>query len=135
MPIQSGLDYLVEVFISGSNTLVAGQRGLTLPKTAENLDATSKDESGWTKTIGGTRAWDIELDGLLIYEDAGQDYLLTSFKNNTSLTVQITRPDGKVWKGDARITAHEEAMPYNDVATFKVTLKGEGIPAKFWETP
>jgi TP901-1 family phage major tail protein len=135
-PIR-GIDILVKVN-TGSEaspvwTTVGGQRGLTLNRSADTLDNTSKTDdltlAGWKSQLSGLREWSIDCDGLLVDGDAALDLLETAWEGGDYVQVQAVRT-GKTYQGNAYITDLSIDAPHDDMATVSCTLVGAGALAE-----
>lgn len=129
-----GVDFLIYVNTGTEGspvwTLVAGQRGGTLNREAETLDMTSKDNFGWTDADYGNLSWSIEGDGLLVENDAGYLHLENAFMNKSVVMVRFETAAGNKYEGDAIITSFPIEAPYDDNATYSITLTGKGALTK-----
>lgn len=126
----TGFSWIVRLLVSGSYEKLAAQRTATLNLTADEIDATSKDENAWAKVISGRRSWSIEMDAAVIVSNAAYITLLDAFFANpqTQILVEIVRHDGKVFRGSANITNISHELPYDELATYSLTLSGVGEP-------
>lgn len=109
--------------------VLGGQRGATLNRAAESLDATSKD-SEWRENLQGIKEWSIDADGLLIESDEAYDLLEDIFMDDGEVGVIITMPSGKKYQGNAVITDFPLEMPYDDLVTYTVAFTGNGALEK-----
>ena len=118
----------LDIKISIGETFLAGQRGATLNRSAETIDITNKVSAGWKEMITSVKEWSIDCDGVFVADDAALKQLETAFNNNT--TVQVKIADG-VWgyQGTAIITDFPIEAPYDDAATYSLTLQGTGALA------
>ena len=65
----AGKDILLAIFDeTGENLLaIAGQQGLTINRSADSIEVTSKDTvGGWKSKIAGMKEWSIDNDGLYV---------------------------------------------------------------------
>ncbi|MCB2554740.1 phage major tail protein, TP901-1 family, partial [Listeria monocytogenes] len=65
----AGKDVILAVFNAAGDKLlaVAGQQGLTVNRSKDSIEITSKDTVGvWKSKIGGMKEWSIENDGLYV---------------------------------------------------------------------
>lgn len=135
---ETGIQYVVELDTTGGGNwiAVAHQRGGSLPLDRDAIDATSKDDNAWGKTLAGRRNWSIDVDGLIVTDNAAYLEMVDNFQNDTgALPIRITRSDGNVFQGSANLTSFSHEFPYDDVASYSATFAGEGAPTKFWEAP
>lgn len=107
-------------------TKVAGQRGGTFNRSSDTLDLTSKDNAGWQDEDYGTASWSIEADGLLVESDAGYAALENAFDDKTYVLVRWETAAGNKYEGQAIITDFSTEAPYDDSATYSITLNGKG---------
>ena len=115
----------LDIKISIGETFLAGQRGATLNRSAETIDITNKVSAGWKEMITSVKEWSVDCDGVFVAGDAALEQLETAFNSNTVVDVKIT--DG-TWgyKGKAIITDFPIEAPYDDAATYSLTLQGTG---------
>ncbi len=135
----TGFNWLV--FIDTANdpqnptfTKVCGQRGLTMNRTADEVDVTNKcSEDSWKEFVLSLREWSQDLDGVVELADSGYQGVLDMFRQRRTVLVQKQASDGSTEVGLAFVTEISEEAPYDDAATFTLTLKGTGpltpIPA------
>lgn len=105
---------------------VAGQRGGTFSRSSDTLDLTSKDNNGWQDEDYGMASWTIEADGLLVESDAGYTALEDAFDNKEFVLVRWETAAGNKYEGQAVITDFSTEAPYDDSATYSITLNGKG---------
>lgn len=107
-------------------TTVAGQRGGTFNRSSDTLDLTSKDNAGWQDEDYGVASWTIEGDGLLVEDDAGYLALEDAFDNKQFVQVRWETAAGNKYEGQALIADFNTEAPYDDNATYSITLNGKG---------
>ena len=107
---------------------VAGQRGGTLNRSSEGIDITTKDNSGWTDEDYGSNSWGVDLDGVIPENQAAYERLEEAWLNQEFVLVQWRTPTRKAYQGLARIEDFPEEAPYDDTATYSLTLVGKGKP-------
>ncbi|MFI8708477.1 phage major tail protein, TP901-1 family [Bacillus sp. NPDC077411] len=118
-----------KVFIEDATTgkLLAGQRNATLSRSAETIDATSKDTLGfWKESLAGFKEWSIDCDGAFIESDTAYGLLETAFMNSENVVVYIELPSGTKYKGETTITDFSLEFPYDDLVTYSISLQGSG---------
>lgn len=122
----------VKVYIKDAETGqdLGGQRGATLNRSAETLDATSKDGAGWQENVQGLKSWGIDADGLLVESDAAYGILEEAFLNSEKVVAYIELPSGNRYEGDCIITDFPIEAPHDDLVTYSVSLTGTGALAK-----
>lgn len=116
-------------------TQVAGQRGGTLNRSHETIDMTSKDGDGWADVEYGQGSWSIDGDGVYSESDVALTAIEDAFMEKAAVKVEWRTPAGNRYYGDAVITSFPIAAPYNDLATYTLTLTGKGKPQKGTVTP
>ena len=138
----TGLKCLV-ILTDSNNKPIAGQRGATLSRTAETIDTTSKDDGLWASAIAGYRSWSVEVEGAWLEGDERLKALDQAFTNGTPINVAIlmnanTPGKGRVggtygeytakesYTGEAYITDFSYELPYDDLASYSMTLQGNG---------
>lgn len=127
--MASGVNFLiyVEDKITPSTYIkVAGQRGGTLNREYETIDVTSKDGDGFITEEYGMGSWSIEGDGLLVESDAGFLALEDAFDNAEYVKVRFETAAGNKYEGTCLITDFPVEAPYDDAATYSITLNGKG---------
>lgn len=107
-------------------TAVGGQRGCTLNRSADEIDASDKTTGGWKKTLPGLLNWSMDCDAVLLDSDNAYDALESAYENRTSVLVKMERPDGRKYQGEAHITDFPMEAPQDDVASISITLSGKG---------
>lgn len=133
MPKIKGVDVLIKVEDSampGTYVAVGGQRGATINRSAEAIDTTTKDSSGWKENEYGMKEWGLDCDGLLIESDAAYVDLEDAFMNGTKVKVELSLPGGTKYSGTALVTDFPIELPYDDTVTYSVALQGDGALVK-----
>ena len=126
-----GKDILLCIFNAAGDKLlaIAGQRGLTLNRTKESIEITSKDsEGGWKSRVTGMKEWSIENDGVYITSDETHGLLSKAFEEDTFVCLKIINNKTKtaMFGGLATITEYPIEAPYDDALTYSLTLEGTG---------
>lgn len=122
---KRGLDIKISVKNGAEDKFLAGQRGATLNRSAETIEITNKVSAGWKENITSVKEWSIDCDGVFVADDAALSELETAFNANTLVDVKIS--DG-TWgyTGKAIITDFPIEAPYDDAATYSLSLMGSG---------
>ena len=116
----------VDVLISVDEAVIGGQRGATLNREVNTIDATHKQVAGWGYSIAGQGSWSIDTDGVLLADDASLDTLEEAFENKEAVKVTWTNPGGKSYTGDAILTSYPIEAPMDDVMTYSMSFQGQG---------
>ncbi|MBV7509626.1 phage major tail protein, TP901-1 family [Bacillus sp. sid0103] len=123
----AGMKVLLKIKNPSTGVTLAGQKNATLNRSAETIDATSKDTAGfWKESIQGFKEWSIDADGCFVESDVAYDYLETKFLNSENVDVELVFPSGKKYSGSVTITDFSLEFPYDDLVTYSVSLQGSG---------
>lgn len=127
----AGKDIILAIWGADGSKLLAisGQQGLTINRSADSIEITSKDtEGGWKSKIAGMKEWSIDNDGLYVPNDESHSVLSEAFENGDPVCVKIV--NGKTKKGMfgglAVITDYPIEAPYDGAMTYSLTLEGMG---------
>jgi TP901-1 family phage major tail protein len=101
-----------------------------LSRGADTFDSTSKDSDGWLQNEVGFKNWELSSEGLLVETDAGYTALEDAFMNDEKVKVQMVTAGGNKYEGFAIITDFPVDAPYDDLATYSITLLGDGALSK-----
>lgn len=126
----SGVKVKVYIMDTTTGAALAGQRGATLNRSAETLDATSKDGAGWAENVAGLKSWGIDCDGIYAESDAAYAILEEAFLNSEEVEAYVELPSGTKFQGKCIITDFPLEFPYDDLATYSLTLTGSGALQK-----
>ncbi|PHA62861.1 phage major tail protein, TP901-1 family [Bacillus wiedmannii] len=119
----------VKLFIKEATTgkVLAGQRNASLSRSAESIDATSKDTEGnWKESLQGFKEFSIDADGAFVESDEAYGILETAFLNSENVDVYLEFPSGTKYEGNCTITDFSLDMPYDDLVTYSISLQGNG---------
>lgn len=127
----AGKDILLAVFNSAGDKLlaVAGQQGLTINRTKDSIEVTSKDtKGGWKSYIGGMKEWSIDNDGLYVGDDESHKILSKAFNDDELLCVKVInqKEEKSLFGGIVTLTDYPIEAPYDDAVTYSVTMQGNG---------
>ena len=126
----AGKDILLLVYDDNDELLaIAGQRSLTINRSADTVEVSSKDtEGGWKSSIAGMKEWSIDTDGLYVASDTSMQKLSKAFANSdpVCLVVKNIKTDSYMFGGQAAITDFPLEAPYDDALTYSVTFSGNG---------
>lgn len=127
----AGKDILLCIWnMEGTSLLaISGQQGLTINRSADSIEITSKDtQGGWKSYLAGMKEWSIDNDGLFVPNDESHSILSQAFENSDPVCIKIV--DGKrkvgMFGGLAVITDYPIEAPYDDAVTYSITLSGMG---------
>lgn len=127
----AGKDILLAIYNSDGSRLIAisGQQGLTINRSADSIEITSKDtEGGWKSKIAGMKEWSIDNDGLYVLNDESHRILSEAFDNGDPVCIKVVNAKKKqgMFGGLATITDYPIEAPYDDAVTYSLTLEGMG---------
>lgn len=131
MAKMQGMKCKVFIVDTDKQTVLGGQRNATLNRSAETIDATSKDTEGyWKESLQGFKEWSIDTDGCYITDDEAYDYLEEKFENSENVDVIVIMGDSKTYAGNVVITDFPIELPYDDLVTYSLTFQGSGALVK-----
>ncbi len=124
---MTGMKCKVYIEDAATGKVLAGQKNATLSRSAETIDATSKDTAGfWKESVAGFKEWSIDCDGAYIESDAAYQLLESAFINSENVNVYIELPSGTKYRGNVTITDFSLEFPYDDLVTYSLSLQGSG---------
>lgn len=107
-------------------SLIGGQRGSSLSRTADEIDVSHKTSGGWKSMKAGLRGWSIDLDGLVLLTDTGLEALELAFSTGVEVHLKFEYPDETYRTGWASVTDLSIDTPHDGEASLKGTLSGNG---------
>lgn len=122
---MNGTDVLLYVQVNGTYTVVGSQRNLSIPKTMDTYDTSSKDSDDETSEPGRLHS-DVELDALYVPSDAAQKALDTAYKTKSAVLVEIQENGEETETATCWITNFTKNFPDQDASTFTMTLHVNG---------
>lgn len=131
MQALAGKDLILSVWDSTGVTLLAikGQQGLTINRSADSIEITSKDTEGdWKSKIAGMKEWSIDTDGLYYTSDTSHTTLSKAFDESEPVCIKVVNKKLKkgMFAGFAVITDYSLEGPHDDAVTFSMTFEGQG---------
>lgn len=127
----AGKDILLAIFdATGENLLaIAGQQGLTINRSADSIEVTSKDTvGGWKSKIQGMKEWSIDNDGLYVASDDSHKTLTKAFNDSELVCLKVINQKEKkgLFGGLAIVSDYSLEAPYDDAMTYSISLEGNG---------
>lgn len=123
----SGMKVKLYVEDEVTGKVLAGQRNATLNRSAESIDATSKDTEGfWKESLQGFKSFSIDADGAYVTDDEAYQILENKFLNSENVKVYLQMPSGTKYAGECTITDFSLEFPYDDLVTYSISLQGSG---------
>jgi len=118
----------------GTYNKVAHSTDATISFSAETVDITSKDTSGYRDTIAGLKSWSANLTAFIDYSATyGQEELVDKWIAGECVKIRFTTDvTGDVYyEGDATITSVElNSSGAEEAASFSLSLENAGAITK-----
>lgn len=132
----AGKNIILAVFDSTGTELLAisGQQGLTINRSADSIEVTSKDtQGGWKSKIAGMKEWSVDNDGYYIPSHESHKALGTAFQNSDPVCIKVVNGKTKksMFGGLAYLTDYSLEAPYDDGMTYSISLEGNGALVDF----
>lgn len=127
-----GVDTFDDTISDDTWEIVASSTSGTFSGELETIDATSKDSDGARQILVSAISWSMSVEGLIQYNDSTNKVrsgeLFTLWKNKTKIRVAWStgKTGDTFYWGDGFITSYEESAGLNEVATFSVSIEGDG---------
>lgn len=128
---MAGKDIILAVYNADATKLLAisGQQGLTINRSADSIEITSKDtQGGWKSKIAGMKEWSIDNDGLYAPNSESHTMMAMAFDKNEPVCIKVI--NGKtqtgMFGGLAVITDYPVEAPYDDAVTYSMSMEGIG---------
>ncbi|MCR2045487.1 phage major tail protein, TP901-1 family [Anaerosalibacter massiliensis] len=127
----AGKDILLAVFNADGSKLLAvsGQQGLTINRSADSIEVSSKDtKGGWKSKIVGMKEWSIDNDGLYVPSDETHKLLGKAFEESKPVCIKVINAREKegMFGGLAYVSDYSLEAPYDDAMTYSIALEGNG---------
>jgi len=139
MAAQKGLDMLIKMDISGTQTTIGGLRSSSISLSDESVDVTNKDSLGTRTLLAGGGVNSVAISGSGVFTDSASEVALrTSYQaqQNTSdgssaqtaafETFQFKIPNLGTYTGAFNITSLEYAGEYNGEVTYSMSFESAG---------
>lgn len=132
----AGKDIILAVFDATGTDLLAisGQQGLTINRSADSIEVTSKDtEGGWKSKIAGMKEWSVDNDGYWVPSNESHQVIGKAFQNSDPVCIKIVNGKTKksMFGGLAYVTDYSIEAPYDDGMTYSLSLEGNGALVDF----
>lgn len=127
----AGKDIILAIWdATGANILaVAGQQDLSIKRSADTLEVTTKDtEGGYKSYLAGTKEWSIDLSGVYVTSDKSQKQLSTAFESGDAVCIKVYNKKAKkgMFGGLAVVTDFSIEAANDGAMTYSITLSGLG---------
>lgn len=127
----AGKNILLAVWNTDGTQLLAvgGQQGLTINRSADSIEITSKDTAGsWKSKIAGMKEWSIDTDGIYVIDDDSHKALTKAFEDGDPICIKVINSKTKkgMFGGLAVVTDYSLEAPYDDSMTYSISLEGMG---------
>lgn len=140
--LLNGTDLLLKVGTDGNEVLVAFATSCSLEISADEIDQTNKESTGWKSIIQGTRSWSLSADAMYQNEAQASRKAFKDFFANVNarekVFIELTiagalNADANVfYSGQAFVSSLSVNGGTEDQATWSISLTGTGALA---ETP
>lgn len=126
----AGVDVLLKVKDSlGALTIVGGQTGASLSRSASTISVSDKTSGSWASSMAGMKTWSVEGEGFVSLGDEGQELLEKAFEDRTPITAEIrmgadSNVKGVTFTGEAVIVTLDNDFSQDDAVTFSISLEG-----------
>ena len=136
----AGKDILLAIWNADGSKLLAisGQQGLTINRSSEAIEITSKDtKGGWKSKLAGMKEWSIENEGLYVPNDESHTLLSKAFDESEPVCVKVIngRTQKGMFGGLAVITDYPMEAPFDEAMTYSLTLEGMGALVDLMVSP
>ena len=139
MAAQKGLDMLIKMDISGTQTTIGGLRSSSISLSDESLDVTNKDSFGTRTLLAGGGVNSVSISGSGVFTDSASEVAVrtayaaqANTSNGSSAqtaafeTFQFLVPNLGTYTGDFNITSIEYAGEYNGEVTYSMSFESAG---------
>lgn len=128
---KAGKDILLCIWNTDGTKLLAisGQQSLTINRSADTLEVTSKDtQGGWKSQISGMKEWSIDNDGIYMNGAESHKQLQKYFEGGDLVCLKVVDAKDKkpLFGGLACITDYTLEAPYDDSMTYSLSFSGNG---------
>ena len=142
MAAQKGLDMLLKMDISGTQTTVGGLRSTSITMNDEAVDVTNKDSFGTRTLLAGAGVNSISISGSGVFTDSPSEVAVRAAFNlqqNTTdgttdqtpafETFQFVIPDLGTYTGTFMIASIEYSGEFNGEVTYSMSFESAGYIA------
>jgi TP901-1 family phage major tail protein len=121
------------IFVEAGGYVYAGQITSSVNLSANMIDVTTKDSSGWNENIAGLKSWSIDFEGLSDLADSDSfDRPFDQLVAGTAVTAWIGEADntaGVRYEGSALVSDISLTAPNDEALGYSGTLTGTGALA------
>ena len=128
---KAGKDILLCLFTSDGTKLlaIAGQQSLTINRSADTVETTSKDtKGGWKSQMAGMKEWSIDSDGAYVMGAESHKELQKYFESGDLMCIKIVdiKESKPRFGGLAVLTEYTLEAPFDDAMTYSCSIAGNG---------
>jgi TP901-1 family phage major tail protein len=128
---KAGKDILLCLFTSDGTKLlaIAGQQSLTINRSADTVETTSKDtKGGWKSQMAGMKEWSIDSDGAYVMGAESHKELQKYFESGDLMCIKIVdiKESKPLFGGLAVLTEYTLEAPFDDAMTYSCSIAGNG---------
>ena len=143
--VISGSEFPIQIKTGETWTAIAGIKSHTLNPSAKDVDVTTFETAGWTRSAVVSRGLEVKLSGFAWYDpsdgtkDAGQtavEALGTALGVDAEGDFRITLPGSKALEFHAAVADVQQfSGDTEDVSKWEATLKVQAAPSVVTVTP
>ena len=128
---KAGKDILICLFNSDGSKLlaIAGQQSLTINRSVDTVDTTSKDtKGGWKSQMAGMKEWSADTDGAYVMGAESHKELQKYFTSGDLICIKIVdiKETKSLFGGMAVLTEYTLEAPFDDAMTYSCSFAGNG---------
>lgn len=120
-----GVQHGIGVVLSVGEKVLAGQREISLSRSADSIDITNRIKADWGENLSGLKTWSINCNGMYVLDSESFSLLEDAYMNNLDVDVKISFSN-KEYSGKAIITKFPLSSVYNIQYKYSITLLGNG---------
>lgn len=115
---------------TGTSSEVSEIRNWSIDVTANQIDASSNDSSGWNEFLAGQRAWSITAQAVYT-RGTNQNLLRESLSSAATryFTLQPATSASQKWAGTGRIASYRVGGTYDNIVLYDFVVQGTAAVA------
>ncbi|NRQ71939.1 phage major tail protein, TP901-1 family [Bacillus cereus] len=123
----AGVDVLLKAKVGEATeaSVIGGQSGATLTRSANIITVTSKDSDAWEEAIAGTKSWSVDCDGFMAKDDKALLAIEQAWEDRKPMEIELAF-NGQTYTGTVYIGELGNEFPQDDAVTFSISLTGTG---------
>lgn len=130
MAINTGINAQLKIGTASASTVVQNIVELTFPKSAGEIDSTSRTGSGWAGVRPGIRKWNISLTVLKDVAEGTWTTMRSAYLNGTKLYIEAkSSASTSGFSGVVYVLGFEDGEPTDGMQTTSISMAGDGALA------